>query len=281
MAAELEIHPVDARQVAFRRVLPEVKIGRFDPFLVLHEQGPIHYAPGEAIGFPDHPHRGFETVTYVIAGEQQHTDSFGHTAVLHAGDVQWMTAGRGIVHSELPTERVTQYGGFVHAVQLWVNLPSSRKMERPRYQDVTCSEMPLIEDDGRWIRLIAGSCGSLRSPIQTGQTLLFAHVKLGERSECTFPVPRGAIVILYAMSGDAELSGRHLLAHHVGVLREQRGEISVAPSSDHFEGLVFAATPLKEPIVSRGPFVMNSRREIAKAYDDLLDGTLGTDVDGD
>src|SRR6188768_3475345 len=130
-----------------RRPLPSMSLTVADPFLLIDEMGPVDYGPGEAVGAPDHPHRGFETVTYMLAGEFEHEDSAGHRGVLHAGDVQWMTAGAGIVHSEMPSRRLREEGGRVHGFQIWVNLPSRLKLSRPRYQEVPAASIPSASSD--------------------------------------------------------------------------------------------------------------------------------------
>jgi redox-sensitive bicupin YhaK (pirin superfamily) len=260
-----------------RAVLPHEGTARYDPFLVLHEQGPITYPPLGAPGFPDHPHRGFETITYVIEGEQMHRDSFGHSGVLRAGDVQWMSAGAGIVHSELPTEKLFAEGGRVHALQIWINLPRSRKMERPRYQDVPAMRLPVLEDDRRWVRVVAGTHRGAISPVDSGRPALFAHLLFGAGAQDEFDLPAGSTALVYVMAGSAVILGR----------RVRGGAIAVARAVDRmrFEAggagcaaVVLAAQPLHEPVVSRGPFVMNTLDEIDRAYADLVAGTLGNDA---
>src|SRR5262250_1821318 len=141
-----------------RRPFPTAGLDHIDPFLLLDEMGPVDYGPGEAVGAPDHPHRGFETVTYVLAGEFEHEDSAGHRGVLRAGDVQWMTAGAGIVHSEMPSRRIRDQGGRVHGFQVWVNLPARLKMTRPRYQEVPAARIPqaATADGKARVRVVAG-----------------------------------------------------------------------------------------------------------------------------
>ncbi|TMB30870.1 MAG: pirin family protein [Deltaproteobacteria bacterium] len=152
-----------------RRPFPVAEIDSVDPFLLLDEMGPVDYAPGEAVGAPDHPHRGFETVTYVLEGEMEHEDSAGHRGKLGPGDVQWMTAGAGIIHSEMPSERIRKEGGRVHGFQIWVNLPKDEKMARPRYQEYGSGELPVAKSaDGKaTVRVIAGEALGARAVIET------------------------------------------------------------------------------------------------------------------
>ena len=138
------------------RPFPVAGIPAFDPFLLIDEMGPVDYAPGAAVGAPDHPHRGFETVTYIIEGAMQHEDSYGHRGVIRSGDVQWMTAGAGVIHSEMPTEEIMRSGGRMHGFQIWVNLPRDKKMMQPRYQEYPASALPVVNEPGRWARIIAG-----------------------------------------------------------------------------------------------------------------------------
>jgi redox-sensitive bicupin YhaK (pirin superfamily) len=278
MLAELEIYSVDSKSESpVRRVLPKEGTAYFDPFLVFHEQGPIAYGPREAIGFPEHPHRGFETVTYMLAGEQQHLDSFGHAGILKPGDVQWMTAGRGIIHTELPSPRVYHDGGLVHGIQVWINLPASRKMQEPRYQEVNASALPVVVGDRSWVRIIAGTDGTSTSPIDTGRPMLFAHLRLRPGGSHRFLPAAGATVIVYSIAGAVRVGARELElpAMHVGAVRGHLGELLLRAGADPFEGIVMAALPLNEPVVARGPFVMNTVREIEAAFDDLVAGRFG------
>src|SRR5712691_5562019 len=163
-----------------RRPLPSEELEMVDPFLLIDEMGPVDYGPGEAVGAPDHPHRGFETVTYALAGEFEHEDSAGHRGVLRAGDVQWMTAGAGIIHSEMPARRIREEGGRVHGFQLWVNLPARDKMMPPRYQEVPASHIPEAHTDGgrAHVRVIAGEALGARAVIDTRIPIVYQDWKL-------------------------------------------------------------------------------------------------------
>jgi redox-sensitive bicupin YhaK (pirin superfamily) len=275
---ELETFVVRSeRGSPLRAVLPHEGTARYDPFLVLHEQGPVAYPPRGAIGFPDHPHRGFETVTYVIEGEQLHRDSFGHGGVLHAGDVQWMSAGAGIVHSELPTERLFAEGGRVHALQIWINLPRARKMERPRYQDVAAARLPVLVDHERWVRVIAGAHRGAISPVEAGRPVSFVHLDFAAGARDVFTLPPGSTALIYVMTGSAVVRDREVGAQTIAIARNV-DEFPLAAGDDGCTAVVLAAQPLHEPVVSRGPFVMNTLAEIEHAYDDLFAGTLGVEA---
>jgi redox-sensitive bicupin YhaK (pirin superfamily) len=260
-----------------RAVLPHEGTAYGDPFLVLHEQGPVAYPPRRAIGFPDHAHRGFETVTYVIEGEQRHHDSFGHSGVLRAGDVQWMSAGAGIVHSELPTEKLYREGGRVHAVQIWLNLPRARKMEQPRYQDVAAERLPVLEDDGRWVRVVAGTHRGAVSPVDAGRPVLVAHLVFGAGAHDVFSLPAGSTGLVYVMDGSAIVRGQRVRGGSIAIARGV-DELRLEAGGAGCTALVLAAQPLHEPVVSGGPFVMNTMDEIDRAYADLVAGTLGVDA---
>src|SRR5262245_11786039 len=175
-----------------RRPIPTAGLELVDPFLLLDEMGPVDYAPGEAVGAPDHPHRGFETVTYALDGEFEHEDSAGHRGVLGPGDVQWMTAGAGIVHSEMPSRRVRAEGGRVHGFQIWVNLPSRLKMSRPRYQEVPAARIPEARSaDGRArVRVIAGEVLGARAVIDTHTPVVLQDFALDVGADAAVAIPR-------------------------------------------------------------------------------------------
>src|SRR4029077_5528483 len=165
-----------------RRPFPGLGITAVDPFLLLDEMGPVEYAPGQAVGAPDHPHRGFETVTYVLAGEMEHEDSAGHRGSLRAGDVQWMTAGGGIIHSEEPSRAMRERGGRMHGFQIWVNLPARLKMTRPRYQEIAAAQIPVAETpDGKAkVRVIAGEALGARAVIDTHTPIVYQDWSVAE-----------------------------------------------------------------------------------------------------
>src|SRR5688572_4466986 len=187
------------------RPFPGLGLNLVDPFLLLDEMGPVEYAPGEAVGAPDHPHRGFETVTYVLAGEMQHEDSAGHRGLLRSGDVQWMTAGAGIVHSEMPSRRIREQGGRVHGFQIWVNLPRKDKLTRPRYQEVPASRLPEARsEDGRArVRVIAGEALGARAVIDTHIPIVFQDWTLEAGADVTVALAPEYRALVYVFSGAA------------------------------------------------------------------------------
>ena len=179
-----------------------------DPFLLIDEMGPVDYGPGEAVGAPDHPHRGFETVTYVIDGAMEHEDSHGHRGTIRSGDVQWMTAGAGVIHSEMPSADILTRGGRMHGFQIWVNLPKARKLATPRYQEYAAAGLPLVEGDGRWVRVIAGEFDGRRSPIETTVPTTLLHVRLAPHARATVRLAPGSTAIVHTIDGGGMVERR-------------------------------------------------------------------------
>ena len=195
-----------------RRPLPTDELEMVDPFLLIDEMGPVDYAPGEAVGAPDHPHRGFETVTYALDGEFEHEDSAGHHGALRAGDVQWMTAGAGIIHSEMPSRRIRDEGGRVHGFQIWVNLPARLKMTRPRYQEVPAAKIPQASTaDGKArVRVIAGEALKARAVIDTHTPIVYQDWSLDEHGDVTVPIPPSHNALAYVFEGSARIGEQQL-----------------------------------------------------------------------
>src|SRR3954463_12688160 len=189
------------------RPFPVGDLDQVDPFLLLDHMGPVDYAPGEAVGAPDHPHRGFETVTYVLEGEMEHEDSAGHRGKLGPGDVQWMTAGAGVIHSEMPSQRIREQGGRVHGFQIWVNLPKQHKMSRPRYQEYASSELPLAKSaDGKaTVRVIAGEALGARAVIETRTPIVLQDWTLQPGADVRVEVPAGLQAFVYVFEGSARV----------------------------------------------------------------------------
>ena len=189
---------------------PTGRSNQVDPFLLLDEMGPADYAPGEAVGAPDHPHRGFETVTYMLEGEFEHEDSAGHRGLLRAGDVQWMTAGAGIVHSEMPSARIREEGGRVHGFQIWVNLPARLKMTRPRYQEVAGAQIPVgrSADGLAQVRVIAGEALGARAVIDTLTPIVYQDWTLEPGADVTVPLPSEQRALVYLFEGAARVGDR-------------------------------------------------------------------------
>jgi redox-sensitive bicupin YhaK (pirin superfamily) len=257
---------------------PGAELGATDPFLMLDEMGPIEYGPGEAKGAPDHPHRGFETVTYLFDGEVEHRDSTGGGGLLRGGDTQWMTAGAGLVHSETPTAAMLRDGGLMHGIQLWVNLPRADKLTPPRYQDLTGERLTLLRtDDSRaLVRLIAGELDGHEGPGTTHTPIVYAHATIqpGGRLALAWPDVYNALV--YVVRGSVRVGddARAIGAHQLAVL-EREGDTVVIEADEHSDVLLLGGRPLREPIAWYGPFVMNTKQEIIDAMDDFEAGRMG------
>jgi hypothetical protein len=258
-----------------RRAFPVAGLSYFDPILLIDEMGPVTYGPGEGIGAPDHPHRGFETVTYVIDGAMEHEDSHGHTGSLRSGDVQWMTAGAGVIHSEMPAKEIMQNGGRVHGFQIWVNLPREQKLARPRYQEYASAQLPVFTAPGVWARVIAGDVGGRRSPIETTVPTAMVHVKLEPGATLAIPVPAGSNAIVHAIDGGGLVAETELSDHRVALIKNAQAMVDLTAGPGGFEALVLAGMPLNEPVARYGPFVMNTTAEIETAFRDYQAGRFG------
>ena len=258
------------------------------PFLLLDEMGPNVTGPGEAVGAPWHPHRGFETVTYLLDGRMQHEDSAGNKGELNPGDVQWMTAGRGIIHSEVPHDEFQKIGGRTHGFQIWVNLPAEHKMMAPRYQEIPASESPTVESEGVWARVIAGECMGTTSSIDTVIPITLIHVKMEAGAKLNQNIDSLLNSMIYVFSGKVTVFNEARVKTRpqslgLGVNQQIRdGELAVLSegpeveirSNMESELLILAGPELNEPISRYGPFVMNTREEIEQAFLDYQNGTF-------
>jgi redox-sensitive bicupin YhaK (pirin superfamily) len=259
----------DGAGVRLFRALGTPRVPDLDPFLMLDEfrsDQPDDYLAG----FPNHPHRGFETVTYMLAGRMEHKDSIGNTGDLGPGDVQWMTAGRGIVHSEFPR----QDAGLMWGFQLWVNLPAKDKMTPPRYQDIPASRIPEVRTDAGVVRVLAGTYGGVTGPVEgvaTRPTMLDAD--LADGASLVLPAPEGQNAFVYAFEGAPRLgeAGKPLPRGNLAILSPGDGIRVSGPG----RVLLLSGTPLREPIARHGPFVMNTREQIVQAFDDFRAGRFG------
>ena len=258
-----------------RRPLPSGAYDDADPFLLLDEMGPIEYAPGEALGAPDHPHRGFETVTYVLEGEAEHADSAGHRGKIGPGAVQWMTAGRGIVHAEMPSRTMREQGGRMHGFQLWVNLPARDKMIAPRYQEIPREKIPsrTTPDGLATVHVIAGEALGASAVIETRTPITYHHWSLQSGAAVDVAIPPEHSAFVYVFEGELSVSGRPLRSGQLGVLGE--GEGVALAATGRAQALVLSGAPLREPVARSGPFVMNTEREIQQAILDYRAGKLG------
>ena len=232
-----------------RRPLPSAGLDAADPFLLIDEMGPADYAPGEAIGAPDHPHRGFETVTYMLEGEFEHEDSAGHRGALRAGDVQWMTAGGGIVHSEEPSRRIREQGGRIHGFQIWVNLPARLKMTQPRYQELPAEQIPRVETADGKARgvIIAGSALGQRAAIDTHTPIVFQDWTLQPGAEVSVPLAAGERAMAYVFAGSARVgaSAREVKDGQLAVLGPGDEVTLLGPEDSYWAWARYYARPVK------------------------------------
>jgi redox-sensitive bicupin YhaK (pirin superfamily) len=264
-----------------RRAFAGVPLTDLDPFVHMDQMGEVDYGPGEPRGTAWHPHRGFETVTYIIDGTFEHQDSTGGGGVITNGDTQWMTAGAGILHIERPPEALVVSGGLFHGIQLWVNLPAAQKWVEPRYQDIGRDRVTLLSspDGGSLVRVIAGQVGDRTGPGVTHTPITIVHATVAAGARLELPWDQKANALVYA------LDGRGLVgADQVAVSRGQlamlgSGDSVVAQAAEGqkpLELFVLGGRPIGEPVAHYGPFVMNNKAELVQAYEDFQNGRLGT-----
>ena len=261
----------DGAGVKLRRSLGASQLARHDPFLMLDEfysDDPNDYLAG----FPSHPHRGFETVTYMLDGHMQHQDSGGNTGDLGPGDVQWMTAARGIIHSEMPQQSEGRMRGF----QLWLNLPGKEKMRPAAYRDISSKEIPVLSFENVEVRLIAGKLKDKTAPISGGSTdPYYFDVHLAPGAVFEAPVPAGHNAFIYVYEGEARVGEeKKALPDRAAGLLSDGSEVKISAGDKGARVLVLAGKPLREPVVQYGPFVMNTREEIEQAVADYQSGAL-------
>ncbi|HEX5205097.1 MAG TPA: pirin family protein [Actinoplanes sp.] len=267
-----------------RRAFAGVPVNELDPFIHLDQMGEVDYAPGEPKGTPWHPHRGFETVTYMIDGIMDHQDSLGGGGTITNGDTQWMTAGQGILHIEAPPEHLVTSGGLFHGLQLWVNLPRAAKMITPKYQDIRGRESALITtpDGGSLIRIIAGSIDGHAGPGSTFTPINLAHVSLQPGAQLDLPWQPDYNALVYVLAGRGTV-GAEKRPIQIGQLAVFGAGDAIRVTADAaqdsnipaMELFVMGGQPIREPVAHYGPFVMNTKEELAQAFEDFQKGRLG------
>ena len=263
-----------------RRAFHGVSLADLDPFIHMDQMGEINYAPYEPKGTPWHPHRGFETVTYMIDGTFLHQDSHGGGGVIQNGATQWMTAGRGILHIETPPEDLVIRGGLFHGIQLWVNLPSKSKMIAPAYQNLEGENVKLLssEDGGALIRLIAGNLGEHQGPGSTRTPIVMAHVTLAPGAQMTLPwnANYNALAYVLAGSGAVGIEAHSVRTGQLALLVDGDALTLRGGNSESLDVLLLGGQPIGEPVAAYGPFVMNTKAELQQAFEDFQRGLLGT-----
>jgi redox-sensitive bicupin YhaK (pirin superfamily) len=268
-----------------RRAFAGVPMADLDPFVHMDQMGEVEYAPGEPKGTPWHPHRGFETVTYMIDGTFQHQDSIGGGGLITNGSTQWMTAGAGILHIERPPEQLIATGGLFHGIQLWVNLPAAEKWVDPRYQDLEAQDNLLLTspDGGALVRVIAGDVAGHRGPGSTHTPISLVHASLHPGAQLLLPWPREFNALVYVLAGSGTIGAEHrpihtgnLAVHGAGDALEISADQVQEARHPVLDVLILGGRPIGEPVVAHGPFVMNTRDEIVQAFEDYQAGRLGT-----
>lgn len=267
-----------------RRAFAGIELKDLDPFVHMDQMGEIDYGPGEPKGTPWHPHRGFETVTYMMEGTFLHQDSIGGGGVIENGATQWMTAGAGILHIERPPDALIDSGGLFHGVQLWVNLPARLKMTNPRYQDIGAQAVTLLtnENGDAIIRVIAGSLGEVNGPGSTHTPITLLHVSLLPGGQLILPWNRQYNALTYVLAGEGTVGLDHrpigegqMAVHGDGDFLVLSSKSSQDSRTRAFEVLILGGEPIGEPVATYGPFVMNTRAELQQAFDDYEAGRLG------
>ena len=266
-----------------RRAFAGVDLTDLDPFVHMDQMGEVEYGPGEPRGTSWHPHRGFETVTYMIDGTFQHQDSIGGGGLITDGATQWMTAGAGILHIERPPDELVATGGLFHGIQLWVNLPTADKWVAPRYQDIGSQAVRLLSspDGGALVRVIAGDVGGHQGPGVTYTPISLVHATLRSGGRLVLPWPADFNALVYVLAGSGTVGAEARPVHTGQLAVHGAGDlIELAAvqerSSPDLEVLVLGGRPIREPVAAYGPFVMNTRHELAQAFEDLRAGRLGT-----
>ncbi len=292
-------HGFEGEGFPVRRAFAGVDLRALDPFIHMDQMGEVEYAPGEPKGTPWHPHRGFETVTYMIDGEMAHSDSNGGGGLIANGDTQWMTAGAGILHIETPPEALVVSGGLFHGLQLWVNLPKAQKMTHPRYQEITGSKVSLLSspDGGALVRIIAGELAGHAGPGSTYTPITLVHATIAPGASLTLPWRKDFNALAYVLGGTgtvgAGLGGGSFGGSTSGYAPRpiETGQlavfgtgdtitISAAPGQDArypaLDVFLLGGRPIREPVAMHGPFVMNTRAELVQAFEDFQAGRLGS-----
>jgi redox-sensitive bicupin YhaK (pirin superfamily) len=268
-----------------RRAFAGVDLRELDPFVHMDQMGEVEYAPGEPKGTPWHPHRGFETVTYILDGIMEHQDSNGGGGVISNGDTQWMTAGSGLLHIETPPEHLVLSGGLFHGIQLWVNLPKALKWAEPRYQDIRGGDSALLStpDGGALIRVIAGSVAGHDGPGSTHTPITLVHATASPGAEMVVPWQPDYNALVYVLAGQGTVGAEQrpvrkgqLAVFGPGDALRVQAATSQPQAEPNLDVLVLGGRPIREPLAMAGPFVMNTRAEVIQAFEDFQAGKLGT-----
>ena len=265
---------IEGAGVLLRRSISPRASNEYDPFLLFDHFAFNDPIEGPLRGFPYHPHRGIETVTYMLEGSTSHRDSLGNAGLIGPGDVQWMSSGRGILHEEMPRRGES---GNIFGFQLWVNLPSHLKMSEPRYQEVNSSSIPIVEKDGATVRLVTGELDGIRGPVtDIAASPLYMDVKLAPASRFIYSIPSGHTVLAYVFEGIGEFGGQVVESVSMVAFNDDGDQVEVKSDAAGrgVQFMLIAGAPFKEPIVPYGPFVMNTVEEIQQTIAELRNGTF-------
>jgi redox-sensitive bicupin YhaK (pirin superfamily) len=254
--------------------LPNEWVQQISPFIMLDHFGPTHIPAGKPFSVPPHPHRGFEPVTILFEGEVEHKDSQGNHGHIKGGDVQWMTSGRGIIHSEMAPKTFGETGGAMHLIQLWVNLPKKDKMSAPKYQDIPSSKIPVVKHDNARLRVIAGIFENVTGPAETFTPILLIHGTVGAGSATSVKIPTGYNSCIFITKGELITDGFTVPEQNLIWFNEDGDTIEIS-ASHNSEFLLMAGEPINEPLSSYGPFVMNTKTELIEAIQDYEAGKMG------
>ncbi|MEO5592672.1 MAG: pirin family protein [Chitinophagaceae bacterium] len=257
-----------------KNVLPTRNLKQVDPFLLIHHMSPFELKPGAETRLPPHPHAGFEVVTYLLDGEFFHRDSKGHNQIAKGGDVNWMTSGEGIIHSEGPSENILKNGGTVQLLQLWINLPADKKQLASTFRHYASETFPVVENEKAWLKVVIGNYEGKTSPVSTHTPVFLYHVKIKKGELITIPVKESYTAAIYIMQGKIKVLNKEPVAGELVDFTIDGNQLAFTAMEDA-EVLVLGGEPIKEKVVSYGPFVMNSFEEIQQAIADYETGKMG------
>ena len=260
------------------RAFPVPGMRENDPFLLFDHFGPINYEPGGATGVPAHPHCGFEAITYLLSGEVEHKDSWGGQAAIETGDIQWMTTGSGLIHSELVTEKFKKSGGIMQGLQIWVNLPQKDKKVKPWYQHIKRGDIPVIKgSSGVEIKVLVGKVKETKSFVQTYSPVSIFDVQFSDSGQINLEISKNQITMVYVIDGELQCIDENIIATKGQMIYydQSANEINLTSISSNGTYLVLAGEPLNEPVVRHGPFVTNTEGEMKQAMLDYQNGKMG------
>ncbi len=272
------IKTIEGDGIPVTRAFPTPHMRDNDPFLLFDHFGPIEYKPGGASGVPAHPHCGFEAITYLLGGEVEHKDSWGGQAIIETGDIQWMTTGSGLIHSELVTEKFKKSGGIMQGLQIWVNLPQKNKKVKPWYQHIKKNKIPILKAyEGIEIKVLVGKVKNINSLVETYSPVSIFDVQFSKPDQISLDISKNQIAMIYVIEGELQFIEENIKASKGQMIYfdQSSGEIKFTSISPRGSYLVLAGEPINETIVRYGPFVTNTEGEMKKAMLDFENGKMG------